>query len=83
MVRFNDSIDVSHYERLEIERLNRSIWTIDEFRHKKARWHLVGYLQVNDYYSREGFHFCYDSVAGADTKAELLLQCALRGIETR
>lgn len=81
MTEFNSNVNLTHYKKFFIEKINNVIYTLNQFHFRKARWGLVGALKVNDYYSKHGYHYCYDIVAGADTKSELLLHCALRGIE--
>lgn len=81
MTEFNDHANLSAYAKFFLQKINSTIWTLEHFYSRKARWGLVGALECDDYFSKEGYHYCYDIVAGADTKAELLMHCALRGIE--
>lgn len=81
MTEFNDHANLSAYAKFFLQKINSTIWTLEHFYSRKARWGLVGAFECDDYFSKEGYHYCYDIVAGADTKAELLMHCALRGIE--
>ena len=81
MTEFNDHAIFSAYAKFFLQKINSTIWTLEHFHSRKARWGLVGALEYDDYFSEQGHRYCYDIVAGADTKAELLMHCALRGIE--
>lgn len=76
----NGNFTKDRFERFYIIRTKKAMWSLPKhFYNKKWKYVLYGDFIYSSY--AEGKKTVADIIGAADTKAELLLQCALRGIE--
>jgi len=77
---FHNNINKESFERFYIVRSKDAVWSLPKhFYTSKVKYILYGDLIYHSY--AEGKKTVPDVVGAADTKSELLMQCALRGIE--